>query len=95
MRNGSSDSSVSGPPMASTTPGFKSPMMDSSPGGGSRGSKNDALSSSYGARSGKFGGSTEYELIPIDHGLCLSDELVIDWCDWCWLDWRQMKEVNT
>ncbi|CAN0545813.1 unnamed protein product, partial [Laminaria digitata] len=36
-------------------------------------------------------GKTEYELIPIDHGLCLSDELVIDWCDWCWLNWRQVK----
>ncbi|CAN0512667.1 unnamed protein product, partial [Ectocarpus sp. 8 AP-2014] len=35
---------------------------------------------------------TEYELIPIDHGLCLSNELVIDWCDWCWLDWKQIKE---
>lgn len=41
-----------------------------------------------------LGGGTEYELIPIDHGLCLSDELAIDWCDWCWLDWRQVKEVS-
>lgn len=48
-----------------------------------------------GRRSSRLlGGGTEYELIPIDHGLCLSDELVIDWCDWCWLDWRQVKEVS-
>lgn len=61
--------------------------------------KSGGLSDSSGRGSsrrsgGLLGGSTEYELIPIDHGLCLSNELVIDWCDWCWLNWRQVKEVG-
>lgn len=65
----------------------------SSGGHGDRGATENGGGSSR--RPGKFlGGATEYELIPIDHGLCLSDELVIDWCDWCWLDWRQVKEVG-
>jgi hypothetical protein len=31
-------------------------------------------------------------LVPIDHGFCLPDALEIGWCDWCWLDWPQLKE---
>jgi len=32
------------------------------------------------------------DLVPIDHGFCLSEVLNIGWCDWCWLDWPQLKE---
>lgn len=32
------------------------------------------------------------ELIPVDHGYCLPDVVEIGWCDWCWLDWPQLKE---
>lgn len=32
------------------------------------------------------------ELVPVDHGFCLPDVLNIGWCDWCWLDWPQVKE---
>lgn len=71
----------------------------------SMGSPNTGAGRSMGGSSGRVGmggerrarfvggATTEYELVPIDHGLCLSDELVIDWCDWCWLDWPQVKEV--
>ena len=38
-------------------------------------------------------GKTTYELIPIDHGYCLPDRLEIGWCDWCWLDWPQLKVI--
>jgi hypothetical protein len=31
-------------------------------------------------------------LIPIDHGFVLPELLEIGWCDWCWLDWPQVKE---
>lgn len=34
----------------------------------------------------------ELELIPVDHGYCLPDVLEIGWCDWCWLDWPQLKQ---
>lgn len=31
----------------------------------------------------------DYFLTPIDHGYCLPDTLLINWCDLCWLDWPQ------
>jgi phosphatidylinositol 4-kinase type 2 len=34
----------------------------------------------------------DLELIPIDHGYCLPDVIEIGWCDWCWLDWPQVKK---
>jgi len=36
--------------------------------------------------------SNSLELVPVDHGYCLPDFLEIAWCDWCWLDWPQVKE---
>jgi hypothetical protein len=30
-------------------------------------------------------------LIPIDHSLTLPDTLELNWTDWCWLDWPQVK----
>lgn len=33
-----------------------------------------------------------YELIPIDHGYCLPDQMEIAWCDWCWYNWPQLRE---
>ncbi|CAM9472017.1 unnamed protein product [Chrysoparadoxa australica] len=33
-----------------------------------------------------------YELIPIDHGYILPEVLEVGWCDWCWLDWPQLKQ---
>lgn len=68
-------------------------LSDSGKGGGLSDSSGRGNSRRSGG--GVLGGSTEYELIPIDHGLCLSNELVIDWCDWCWLNWQQVKEVKT
>lgn len=32
------------------------------------------------------------ELIPIDHGCSLPDSLEINWHDWAWLSWPQMKK---
>lgn len=32
-----------------------------------------------------------YNLIPIDHGYCLPDEIEIGWCDWIWMDWPQAR----
>lgn len=34
----------------------------------------------------------EYNLIPIDHGYCMSDRLQVSWCDLCWLDWPQTRQ---
>lgn len=35
----------------------------------------------------------EYELIPIDHGYCLPEEICIDdSLNLCWFEWRQVKE---
>jgi hypothetical protein len=33
-----------------------------------------------------------FELIPIDHGCSLPDSLEVDWYDWAWLSWPQMKK---
>lgn len=93
VRHGSSDSNISLSMSASGVTGGSSSSAMGAP-GVSRGNGSGGVSSSGGERRSRLlGGSTEYELIPIDHGLCLSDELVIDWCDWCWLDWPQVKEV--
>eukprot|EP00494_Astrolonche_serrata_P033022 UN33291 len=32
------------------------------------------------------------KLIPIDHGLCLSDDIEIGWCDWVWYKWPQAQK---
>lgn len=31
-----------------------------------------------------------FEVVPIDHGLCLPEVLEIEWFDWCWIDWPQL-----
>ncbi|KAG5187671.1 phosphatidylinositol 3 and 4-kinase-domain-containing protein [Tribonema minus] len=44
------------------------------------------------ARGSSAGQAGELELVPIDHGYCLPDMVEIGWCDWCWLDWPQLKK---
>jgi len=34
----------------------------------------------------------EYELIPVDHGYCMPDHLMVTWFNWCWLDWPQSRQ---
>lgn len=38
---------------------------------------------------------TTCRLIPIDHGYALPDCLEVAWCDWVWLDWKQIREPLT
>ncbi|CBJ31008.1 Phosphatidylinositol 3-and 4-kinase family protein [Ectocarpus siliculosus] len=94
-RYGSSDSNTEASPRGvsvagASRGGTQSGGLATGVGGGGEGGGRRA--GSRRPSGGVLAGSTEYELIPIDHGLCLSNELVIDWCDWCWLDWRQIKE---
>uniref|UniRef100_A0A7S4EXI2 PI3K/PI4K catalytic domain-containing protein n=1 Tax=Chrysotila carterae TaxID=13221 RepID=A0A7S4EXI2_CHRCT len=35
------------------------------------------------------------ELIPIDHGGCLPSRPVVQWFDWCWLEWPQMQQPSS
>lgn len=94
-RHGSSDGNISLSMSATGGSGGASSGSAMGTPGVSRGNGSVGVSFNGGDRRSRLlGGSTEYELIPIDHGLCLSDELVIDWCDWCWLDWPQVKEVR-
>eukprot|EP00752_Nemacystus_decipiens_P002871 g2672.t1 len=86
---GAGASSCGGGGKAGASRGDGDGLSDSGRGGGLSDSSGRGSSRRSG---GLLGGSTEYELIPIDHGLCLSNELIIDWCDWCWLNWRQVKE---
>ncbi|CAM9103033.1 unnamed protein product [Ascophyllum nodosum] len=93
-RHRSSEGSVG---LSTSAPGVSNAGLSSSRPGASSSRYEGGLSNSGRGEGGRrssrlLGGGTEYELIPIDHGLCLSDELVIDWCDWCWLDWRQVKQ---
>jgi hypothetical protein len=37
-------------------------------------------------------GSTAWSLVPIDHGYCLRNKADVAWCDWCWLDYPQVKK---
>lgn len=37
-------------------------------------------------------GSSNYRLVPIDHGYCLRTVCDVSWFDWCWLDWPQLKK---
>jgi len=36
-------------------------------------------------------GGTTCELVPIDHGGCLPSSPEVNWFNWCWLSWPQMK----
>ena len=36
--------------------------------------------------------STEFRLIPIDHGYSLTDCFEITDLSWCWLEWKQIRE---
>lgn len=40
----------------------------------------------------KKSSDNRFELIPIDHGCSLPDSLEVDWHDWAWLSWPQMKK---
>ena len=40
-------------------------------------------------------GSSTWSLIPIDHGYTLRNKVDVGWCDWCWLEWPQVKEPLT
>ncbi|CAM9444076.1 unnamed protein product [Ectocarpus sp. 12 AP-2014] len=94
-RYGSSDSNTEASPRGVSVAGASRGSTQSgglATGGGGGGEGGGRRAGSRRSSGGVLAGSTEYELIPIDHGLCLSNELVIDWCDWCWLDWRQIKE---
>lgn len=96
-RYGSSDSNTEASPRGVSVAGASRGGTQSgglATGGGGGGEGGGRRAGSRRSSGGVLAGSTEYELIPIDHGLCLSNELVIDWCDWCWLDWRQIKEVR-
>uniref|UniRef100_A0A7S0DV09 PI3K/PI4K catalytic domain-containing protein n=1 Tax=Phaeocystis antarctica TaxID=33657 RepID=A0A7S0DV09_9EUKA len=37
------------------------------------------------------GSGTTCELVPIDHGGCLPSLPEVNWFNWCWLSWPQMK----
>mmetsp|Transcript_26223 Transcript_26223/g.66558 ORF Transcript_26223/g.66558 Transcript_26223/m.66558 type:complete len:707 (+) Transcript_26223:65-2185(+) len=36
-------------------------------------------------------GGTTCELVPIDHGGCLPSLPEVNWFNWCWMEWPQMK----
>lgn len=41
---------------------------------------------------GEWTVGTEYQLIPIDHGYCLPEELCIDdSLNLCWFEWKQVR----
>lgn len=37
------------------------------------------------------GSGTTCELVPIDHGGCLPSLPEVNWFNWCWMEWPQMK----
>lgn len=43
-------------------------------------------------RGGKILNGKQYQLIPIDHGLCIPDNLAVCSFDLCWLGWRQASK---
>mmetsp|Transcript_18045 Transcript_18045/g.37562 ORF Transcript_18045/g.37562 Transcript_18045/m.37562 type:complete len:851 (+) Transcript_18045:320-2872(+) len=44
------------------------------------------------ARRRRTSDGTSWTLVPIDHGYCLRNKADVAWCDWCWLEWPQIKK---